>query len=183
MTMQEKGGKTAQEQPDTTVQKEPERFVVTMSGPVTMWHRSGRQMVLTDKLHVRPWGALPAGRNLVMNCDSMVAEFGPRSEDETATVDEAAGGPRLGRLEFFHATGKVHAVDDVAERVEIQCHRILFKRESDVAIIHGWPTAPAVATRFDKARGTLHTARGSKIIWQPRGNYLRVMDARTVGGR
>jgi len=89
---------------------------VRMDGKVEMIHRAGRDVVVTKQLKSRlaPWGRLQRGRNMVLDCDSMLAEFDQAQEDAAAQ----SAGSDLGRLERFEANGNVNLVDDADKRVD-----------------------------------------------------------------
>ncbi len=165
-------------------------FLVSMAGQVRMEHRTGRELLMKEQLHVRPWEQLPVGRNTVLNCQHLLAQFGP-TESKVPTTAPATeeSGPRLGPLELFDASDEVFLRDSV-EGVEIGCQRILYKlrrdhaegQPKDIAKIMGAPGRDAVVNYRDRS-GRLHTLQSPLILWYPETNEFKSGKTQVVGGR
>ncbi|MDY7009904.1 MAG: hypothetical protein SVV80_04040 [Planctomycetota bacterium] len=157
---------------------------VVMSGKVRLVHRSGENVVLAEKLNVRPWGKLPTGRKTQLDCDKMKAVFA-EPEKKNAEKDAAsASGPAVGPLEFFDATGDVNLQDGPRQ---VFCRQILYQRDTDTAIIlgslPGEPKKNAIMYYRDAKRGVLNSWVNPRLIWYRKTNRVEGKGVRVRGGR
>ena len=163
--------------------------LANLSGKVILSHRSGSELVLTEQLKLRPWGKLPAGRRLRMDCETMFAEFAAPDPDADEKGRDVLMGPRVGPLEQFQAlAGKQDYVKLLNPPVEVVCRRILYQRAKDVAIIYGHlenePPRNAMVYRKDVLRGRLEVMEeNSKIIWRPSTNRVEGQGIKVIGSR
>ncbi len=112
---------------------------VELQDRVSMVHRSGLEVLLTEKLNIPKWQNLPKGRKAMLSCQKLMAVFAEPKEDKAKdkevkdkeAKDEAKGkeakdkeakdkegsevfmgrGPRLGPPELLRATGGVNLKD------------------------------------------------------------------------
>ncbi len=157
---------------------------VWMSGKVRLVHRSGENVVLAEKLNVRPWGKLPAGRKTQLDCEQMQARFAAPESAPAGKADLAQSGPAVGPLDFFDATGDVNLEDGPRQ---VFCQRILYQRISDIANIWGSlpgePVKNAIMYYRDAQRGVLDSWKSPKLIWHRKNNRVEAKDADVRGGR
>ncbi len=154
---------------------------VVMTGKVRMVHRSGGNVVLAKKLNVRPWGKLPEGRNTVLDCEKMNAQFAAPDKTDAAS----ASGPAVGALNLFDATGDVNLEDGPRQ---IFCQRILYQRKpADTAIIWGSlpgePKKNAIMYYRDVQRGVLNSWKNPQLIWYRATNRVVGKGVEVRGGR
>ena len=173
------------------------RFVVTMSAKagseekVSMFHRTGRELVMKDKLNIRPGGKLPAGRNTVLHCQNLRAEFGRGKEPTTTAPAGGPAGPRVGPLESFNAEGGVIVRDTNVGlgggtgRADIACHRIFCTRTERgfVANIMGIGRRLAEVSYWDETARAPVLLRAPLIIWNLDTNSFRAVKAEVIGAR
>ncbi|RKY81858.1 hypothetical protein DRP98_09745, partial [candidate division KSB1 bacterium] len=156
--------------------------IITMIGDVHMAHRSGRQIVLSEKLNIHRW-KLPPGRNTMLHCDRILVQFAP-AERHPRKQKTTAEGITIGPVELFDARGQnVHLRDGPRE---VFCQRILYQRRNDVAIIWGSlpgnPEKDAILYYQDEKKGTLNTWKSPKIIWFRKTNRIVTKGVESYGG-
>lgn len=159
---------------------------VRMTGTVKMAHRSGDQVVLADKLNVAPWPALPKGRKTMLACDTMLARFAAPDQNAAPRAD-ALGGPQLGPLEMFDASGAKNDVNLVDGPRQVLCRQIEYRGDKDIATIWGSlpgePLRDAVLYYDNRERHTLSTWKSPKIIWHRSNNRVETKGIEIRGGR
>ncbi len=157
---------------------------VWMSGKVIMVHRSGANVVLAEKLNVRKWDKLPAGRKTRLDCEKMKACFAKPEKKADGKEASDRSGPAVGPLDLFDATGDVKLEDGPRQ---VFCQRILYQRISDTAIIWGSlpgkPVKNAEMYYRDAQRGVLNSWKSPKLIWHRKNNRVEARDADIRGGR
>ncbi|MCD4699852.1 MAG: hypothetical protein K8R91_04690, partial [Phycisphaerae bacterium] len=157
---------------------------VLMLGKVRLVHRSGENVVLAEKLNVRPWGKLPAGRKTQLDCEKMKARFAEPIKKDAGEDAASASGPAVGPLEFFDATGDVNLEDGPRQ---VFCQRILYQRDSDTATIWGSlpgePKKNAVMYYRDAQRGVLNSWENPQLIWYRKTNRVKGKGVKVRGGR
>jgi hypothetical protein len=168
-----------------------------MDGGVRMVHASGAQMVLRERMKIRPWKDLPAGRNTALECDHMLAMFGPpEDKGSTAYPRDPQAGPQIGPLDMFDAFGVKDQPDDLVRLEdgprEVHCRRLIYQRtdekdpaRGDTAVLlgslPGEPPRPAVVYVTDK--GNTNTIQGPRLIWDRKNNRIEVPRLEGSGGR
>ena len=166
--------------------------IVRLDGEVTLARRSGQQMVLGDKLGIRPWRKkVPAGRKMRLTCERMLAEFAPPTDEKPAAAKDPLSGPRVGPLKLFHARAKADDAKDYVRAFngpyEVVCRRILYERSRDVAVLFGSlenePPRRAIVYEKNPARGTFRMLQeSSKIVWRPSTNKFEAKGVKVTGG-
>ena len=162
-------------------------------GSAQMAHRSGDRIVLAERLKVRPWGKLPAGRSVRLLCERMFAQFDP-PEGLAGKGRRRVAGPPLGRLSLFRArAGGKRYVRLFYETYEIVCRRILYRRPKDdpareMAVLYGSLEGEhprnAVVYNKDLRRGIFSKLQeSSKIVWRPRTNRFEAKGVKVTTGR
>lgn len=170
--------------------------LVTLEGSVTMVHRSGDQVLLTNRLNVPrdEWGTLPAGRKTILKCENMMAKFGPpadkaATQPSTRPAARTAGdplreGPTLGPLDLFSATGDVNLKDSPRQ---VLAQRLIYNRAKDLVVVWGFMEgkAPAKATIIyeDPEAGRSQAWSSPKLIWYRQDNRILAEDVSGAGGR
>jgi len=170
--------------------------LVTLEGSVTMVHRSGDQILLTNRLNVPrdQWGTLPAGRKTILKCDNMMAKFGPptdkaSTQPSTRPAARTAGdllgeGPTLGPLDLFSATGDVNLNDSPRQ---VLAQRLIYNRIKDLVVVWGFleGKAPSNATIIyeDPGAGRSQAWSSPKLIWYRQDNRILAEDVSGAGGR
>ena len=166
--------------------------LVKLAGDVQMAHRGGAEVVLLEKLNVRPWEKLPTGRKTFMNCDRMLAKFAPPPPAPVAVAAApapvgsgdsilGASGPQMGPLDLFDAYGNVNLQDGPRQ---VLCQRLLYERASDIALIYGAlpDEAPKDAILYLQEPGKpVSFTRSPKITWYRQTNRI-VTEGVTAGG-
>ena len=154
-------------------------------GEVEMSHRTGKDVVLKDKLKTRPWGELTEGRTMKMDCDQMFAEFAP-PEDGSATTrpSDPLSGEGVGPLELFRARaaeGGRH-IGIRYDTYRIFCRRIVYQRSKDLAILYGHlenePPANAVIINEDFKRSRFTNIHNSRVLWRPKTDRFEAQGVR-----
>lgn len=160
---------------------------VWLKGGVAMIHHSGDKVVLTERIKVPDWGKLLGGRKTAMTCDGMRARFSPPDEPAKATrpaADLIEGGPTLGPLESFNATGSVNLKDGPRQAL---AQRLIYNRLDDLAVIWGFledqPPANATVLYEDPDTGRSQSWSSPKIIWHRRNNRIVTEQVTGAGGR
>jgi len=155
--------------------------LAVLDGEVTLVHRSGQQVILTDRLPVprEQWTPLPAGRKTILKCDNLLAKFGPPKEKAAGpattrpTADLLEGGPDLGPLDLFIATKDVNLKDGPRQ---VLAQRLVYDRSSDRAVIWGFlegkPPADATVYYEDPATGRSQGLNSPKFIWYRHNNKI-----------
>lgn len=170
--------------------------VVTLEGSVTMVHRSGDQVLLTNRLNVPrdEWGPLPAGRKTILKCENMMARFGepedkPAAQPSTRPSVRTAGdplreGPTLGPLDLFSATGDVNLKDSPRQ---VLAQRLIYNRLTNLVVVWGFleGKAPSKATIIyeDREAGRSQAWSSPKLIWYRKDNRILAEDVSGTGGR
>jgi len=125
---------------------------VKLQDRISMVHRSGAEVVMSEKLNVPKWKDLPTGRKSMLSCQELLAVFAEpkpkKGEDKEAKDKEAkdkkakdkeakdkesseafmSRGPRLGPLKLFTATGGVNLKDGP---VQIMGERLVYELKED----------------------------------------------------
>jgi len=159
--------------------------VVILTGSVKLAHRSGKQVLLSEKLTIRPLRKLPDGRKTMMVCDKMLARFAP---PEDADAEEPLGGPQVGQLVLFDATGTENDVNMVDGPRQVLCRRVVYHGgEKDTAEIWGSlpaePVRDAVLYYENKSTGALNSWKSPKLIWHRKTNRIEAKGVEARGGR
>ena len=130
-----------------SMQLSQEKRLVVLEGHVSMVHRSGNQVVLTEKMHVPKWGKLEFGRKALLSCEKLLAKFGQPDEEKKnagrpktrpAAEDEDLTGPQLGSLELFTAIRHVNLKDGVRQVRQLLGQRLVYDRRNEIAIVWGY---------------------------------------------
>ncbi len=168
-----------------------ERLVV-LDGKVKMVHKSGRKIVLADRMNVprERWGTLQEGRKTILACGNMMVKFGPGEEGGSESPPAAgadvlaAGGPDLGPIELFSASTDVNLRDGPRQ---VLAQRLIYNRMKDLAVIWGFldgkPPANAMVVYEDPATGRSQSWSSPKIIWYRRNNRIITEEVVGAGGR
>ena len=161
-----------------------ENTIITMVGDVRMAHRSGRQIVMSEKLPIRRWKDLPAGRNITLRCDRILVQFAP-AQKATKPSKTPLQGITIGPVDLFDARGENVNLRDGPR--EVFCQRILYQRRNDVAIIWGslpgkTPKKDAILYYQDEKKGVLNTWKSPKIIWFRKTNRIVTKSVESHGG-
>ena len=170
--------------------------LVTLEGSVTMVHRSGDQVVLTNRLNVPrdQWGTLPAGRKTILKCENMMAKFGlpedkasaqPSTRPSVRTAgDPLREGPTLGPLDLFSATGDVNLKDTPRQ---VLAQRLIYNRLTNLVVVWGFleGKVPSKATIIyeDPQAGRSQAWSSPKLIWYREDNRILAEDVSGTGGR
>lgn len=169
---------------------------VTMDGGVRMVHASGSQIELRERLRIRPWRDLPTGRKTALECDSLLAMFGPpEDKGSSAYPRDPQAGPQVGPLNMFKAFGVKGQPEDLVRLEdgprEVYCRRLDYQRigEKEAArdtmvllgSLPGEPARPAVVNVTDK--GTVNTVQGPRLVWDRKNNRIEVPRIEGSGGR
>ena len=123
--------------------------------------------------------SMRAGEFMMMNCDYLLAQFGPYSATKKVETDEQ-GGMRIGPLERLDARGFKNVVvfEDKPRKVSVACKSILYQRSMDVAIILGsLPNEPprlAQVTYIDRQSGGLQSVTAPRILWYPKADKVTI---------
>lgn len=162
-----------------TMQMSQADRTVDMNGDVHMVHRSGDQVVLSDKLNAPPWGTLSRGRSSILACDKLIAQFS--EPDQKAAKAAPSGdlvGPRVGPMERFIATKNVNLQDGSNQMLG---QRLIYERVKDVVILWGYleGDAPANAQIISDDKSTL----SPKIIFNPKTQRIRTERVAGSGSR
>lgn len=117
--------------------KLPRKSTVTLAGDVQMAHRSADKIVLKQKIDTPPWPKLSNGRDFKLDCQQMVANFGPPADKPARTTTRPAAsqasqpeagvldaGVNLGELEQFVAIRDVVLNDGPMEIHAQQVHYV-----------------------------------------------------------
>jgi lipopolysaccharide export system protein LptA len=172
---------------------------VVMNGDVTMVHRSGDKVVLTQNLRVPDWGKVAAGRATDLRCEKLMVEFlepaktkattatsGPA---ETATTKQATDskdilGPRLGSPKKFSASRSVNIKDGPRQ---VLAQRLIYDYPTDTVVIWGFlsgqPVDNAHLIEEDLATGRSQTWSSPKIIWFRQNDRIITENVSAGGGR
>lgn len=160
-----------------------DKRVAQLQGDVHLDHRSGKQIVLLKELNVRPIKDMPRGRDTSLDCDSMLATFAEPDAPATTRPAERTSGPRVGELRLFNARGDVSLKDG---RQQVVCQRLLYQRETDVAVIWGFLVGQrpkdAVIYYEDRPKGRLHRVKSPNITWNRKTNRVVTGGVEAHGG-
>ena len=158
-----------------------------VEGDVIMMHRSGKQVVLRERLNVPDWPTLTEGRRSDLRCGKLMAQFAepePSASTRPSSDDDPLGaGARVGPLEMFKATRHVTLKDSGRE---VTAQRVVYDRGGDFARIWGYlegrPRAIATLTYVDD-KGRAQTVRGSDFTFFFKNNHFFGKDVEVVGGK
>jgi len=161
--------------------------LVLLDGEVTMVHRSGDKVVLTEKLDVprQQWGVLTDGRRTVLKCGHMMVKFAPPDEATTRPAgDVLAEGPDLGPVEQFTAQADINLKDGPWQ---VLAQQIKYYRPLDRALILGYldgkPAANATVYHEDPKTGRSQSWASPKIVWFRKNNKIVTEQVTGAGGR
>ncbi|HOF19253.1 MAG TPA: hypothetical protein PK082_10120, partial [Phycisphaerae bacterium] len=164
--------------------KQAERQAI-MEGEAIMVHRSGRQIVASlAELGLPDWPKdLEEGRRTRLTCERLLAQFSPADAQGGGQLD--VEGPRVGPLELFSATRKVHLTDGARQLRSVVAQRLTYRRQTDIVEVFGFlpgekETNASILVE-DKDAGTSQEFSGSKITWF-RTNDKIVAEKITGGG-
>jgi len=160
-----------------------DKRVVELRGDVHLDHCSGKHIVGLKELNVRAIKDMPRGRNTSLDCDRMLATFAKPDLSAITRPAEGTTGPRVGKLMLFDARGDVNLKDG---RQEVVCQRMLWQRETDVAVIWGYLVGQrpkdAVIYYEDKTKGRLYDAKSPNITWNRKTNRVVTGRVEAHGG-
>jgi len=156
-------------------------------GDVIMMHRSGKQVVLQERLKVPDWPELTEGRSSDLRCGKLMARFAepdPSASTKPSSEDDPLdAGARVGPLEMFKATRQVTLKDNGRE---VAAQRVVYDRGGDFARMWGYLEGrrAAIATlSYVDDKGRAQTVRGSDFTFFFKNNYFFGKDVEVVGGR